>query len=384
MAAEDDLPPLDPEGLWLVAGILEFPQNSARIPELRRRLMAPGAFAKAMETAGFCRLLPVFATEVRRKGLALRIPGKGGEDGNLSPAAAVDLLLETHAAERRVFTEELNEIIGLLNGIGIVPVLLKGARSLWRGEPAWRGMRDLDLLVPDPKAAIAAEERLLKTGYGQLPDMRETRRNHHRTPLGRAVSTSWVEIHLRAGKYLAERLLPTSELLAGATTETRSASTVKLLSPEHHVLHALVHHHAGHSAFVRRFLDIKGLYEFAFELGALEPAGRERLYRRAMAHPRLAAMLDLWVAAAAELFAFKVEPSFAIDDDATARWQDIRRQLHAGKAKRRLPGYADEIAFASRTARLRRRPEGATAAGRMAERLKVVASLIPRSPWAER
>ncbi|MEO8668336.1 MAG: nucleotidyltransferase family protein, partial [Bauldia sp.] len=353
---------LDPEGLGLLGGCLAFSSNP--VADLRRRLFAPGGFESVFRTAGNCRLLPVLAGELKRRALAPPIPQQTQADGTLTSAAAIEQALADHATQRQRFSELLNEIIALLNQQGIDPILLKGARSLWIGRPEWRGLRDLDILVA-PQEADRAERTLLESGFGQLPDAHERPRHHHRTPLFRADSPGWVEIHVRGGNHYAERLLPTAELVWAATTETREGRRARLLSPVHHVLHAMIHHHAGHSAFAHGTMDIKGLYEFASELGDLDDAARRDVRHRADAHPRLAAMLDLWIAAAADLFGFVVSEPFAIDADATARWRDIRRRLTGAPAGGKLQGYATEIAFASSTARLRRQPGGGHGPGRL-------------------
>ena len=120
--------------------------------------------------------------------------------------------IHTENRERnRVLRRQLGEAVASLNGIGIEPVLLKGAVRLvdrLYPSPAWRFMRDLDLLVPRDRLSDAAA-RLATIGYGFGRARRRLFGAHrHLPPLGRDHDAAVIEIH--------EELLPSRRDLCPA------------------------------------------------------------------------------------------------------------------------------------------------------------------------
>jgi len=91
-----------------------------------------------------------------------------------------------------------------------------------------------------------------------------------------------------------------------------------------HILYGVVHHHVGHDAGKRGEIDLKGLYEFATEVAALDQAELALLADQAVRHPRLSAILDLWLAGAADFFSLSSLPPLAVKDDAAVWWQNVR------------------------------------------------------------
>ncbi|MEZ5875312.1 MAG: nucleotidyltransferase family protein [Hyphomicrobiales bacterium] len=127
-----------------------------------------------------------------------------------------------------------------LNGVGIEPVLIKGAQSLWTGSPEWRYQIDLDLLIAENEAHSAQEE-LIKIGYGPDPELPKRDHRHHLEPLFRQDMPACIEIHRRAGNRYAEPLLPTAELLREGRRSEKDGLRVRLLPPHLHMLQALIH-----------------------------------------------------------------------------------------------------------------------------------------------
>jgi hypothetical protein len=268
----------------------------------------------------------------------------------------------------------LREILAVLNGLGIRPLLLKGARSLWEGRPSWRYLRDIDLLVP-VDAVHPAQDALAAIGYGPDASLAERPDRHHLAPLYKAGFPGWVEIHRSGGNRYAERLLPTSELLAASAIAEGGGLSVRLLPPAMHLLHAAVHHHVGHGGDARGTVSLKGLYEFASAANGLTEEGKHWVVARSARHPRLAAMLEFWLAAAALLFRLPVETPFSIGDDAAARAE--KTFLGDAHSLWKYPGYGDEIRMACAAERLRRSPGGENLVGRQLLRWKVIASMLP-------
>lgn len=148
-----------------------------------------------MQLAGNHLVTPSLADAFRRHGLFDALP----ED--------IQEYLETvttlNRVRNRAFRDELTNIAGLLNGIGIEPVALKGAIALVpdpypRAED--RVIGDLDLLVPGDRV-WEAHEALLRSGYRRAPKDRMLARDredmHHVQPLLHPGLPVTVELHVR-------------------------------------------------------------------------------------------------------------------------------------------------------------------------------------------
>jgi len=354
---------------WELGACLSLELRSEDLAPLRSRLCGPNVLFELTEIAGQQRLLAALAERLLANMLVP--PDTPARPG---PATMLRQYLAEHHERRAQMTLLLEDSVAALNKIGVRPVLLKGANSLWDQRPAWRFLRDIDLLVPADRAADAAQA-LRDAGY--YPDNARPDRphHHHLAALYNEEHNGWVELHRRGGNRYAERLLPTDELMASATAATANGASVKLLDPVTQVLHALVHHHVGHGGDARGTMSVKGLYEFAWAANELTTEQRERLVERCSRHPRLAAMLDLWVAAAARLFGLAAVPPFAIARDAADRAEAL---LGANRQSWwRYPGYGEEIRMAWAPERLGRLRGGSGSAGRQILRWKVIASLLP-------
>lgn len=360
----------DPVRPWLFGECLSLDLRPDQLAPLRARLFVPGVLRDLTAFAGEEMLLSVLAERLLEN--VLVPPSSPGRPG---PADTLQQYLSSHHARREEMAQLLREIVSVLNGQGIEPILLKGAQSLWTGQPAWRYMRDIDLLVPSD-AAHAAQKALVAEGYHPDPDLPHRPHRHHLTPLYNARLSGWMEIHRRGGNRYAERLLPTEELARATTVSSDGGLSVGLLDPAIHLLHALIHHHIGHSAFARGTISLKGLYEFAWAAGELTDDQRHTLVARASAHPWLAAVLDLWVAAAAMLYSMPVCAPFAVRKDAA---EQARTALSVrSEATWKYPGYGEEIRLAWAVERLRRVDGGGNLVRRQMLRARVIASMLPK------
>lgn len=353
----------------LLGECLAFDMKAARLSSLRSRLFEAGRLTGVTKLAAEENNVARLAERLLEWGLVPPdVPGRSSAQQTLRRQLAV------HAERREVMAHHLREMVAELNQQGIRPVLLKGARSLWEKQPSWRYLRDVDLLIRDENAA-SAQEALQRLGYGPDPDLAKRPDRHHLEPLYKKGFPGWVEIHRRGGNRYAERLMPTSELFATSSFVEQDALFVGLLDPVTHLLHGVIHHHVGHSADARGTLSLKGLYEFAWAVNALRVEGRRQLLDRCQAHPRLAAILDYWLAAASLLFHLTIEPPFALSNDALER----AKKTFGGDQTLlwKYPGYGDEIRMAWAKDRLLRSPTGQSAIRRQLLRLKVIASLLP-------
>src|SRR5262249_48690758 len=103
--------------------------------------------------------------------------------------------------------------------------------------------------------------------------------------------------------------------------------SVRLLHPAHQALHGLVHHHFANRGAAYGVIALKGLFEFAFGLSQLDADGVEVLRQTARRCARLAAAVDLWTAAASDLFGLETGGMLQPPADAAVRWRSIRRRI---------------------------------------------------------
>ena len=356
---------------WVLGACLNLDLRTEDLAPLRSRLCGPNVLFELTEIAGQQRLLAALAERLLANMLVP--PDTPVRPG---PATMLRKYLAEHHDRRAQMTLLLRDSVAALNRIGIQPILLKGANSLWDQKPDWRFLRDIDLLVPADRAADAAQA-LRNAGY--YPDNARPVRphHHHLAPLYNEEHNGWVELHRRGGNRYAERLLPTDELMASSIAATANGVSVRLPDPVTQVLHAVVHHHVGHGGDARGTMSVKGLYEFAWAANELTARAKGTVWcATQLRHPRLAAMLDLWVAAAARLFGLPVVPPFTIAQDAAERAE----RLLGGDMKAawwRYPGYGEEIRMAWAPERLGRLGGGSGPVGRQILRWKVIASMLP-------
>ena len=155
-----------------------------------------------------------------------------------------------NAALRR----QLAEAAALLNGIGVQPVLLKGAARLHDRLYAERGARlmgDLDLLVPEDRLE-AGQACMLAAGYCErLPDFAPPPGGmHHAAMLLRADWPAAVELHRCLSVPPFDRMLPPGAMAARSTPVDLDGPRARLPAPDDQLLHLVLHaqiHHGGHA-----------------------------------------------------------------------------------------------------------------------------------------
>jgi hypothetical protein len=354
-----------PSGEWSEKGLkdvclfLSLPFRPDNLAEARRALLTdwPGTIAAATAS----RLESALAGAVRKSGVLQGLTMLRSSGPRVTPAVWVEQVWADNLVRRAAQTEHLENIVRILNGRGLVPLLLKGARSLWVGSPDWRSMRDLDLLVAGP-AADMAQAMLMAEGYGEGPEGQHEPGFYHANNLYRHDLPGWIEIHRRAGPERAELLVPTGDLLAAALSVQRGNLKALVLPPAYDVLYGLAHHYFGHREGRTAMLELKGLFEFAVGFAALSKEDRALLAERAGRNNRLLATLDLWLMAVADLFsATDIEP-FVLQSDAVARWKHLK-QVTGRPTK--LAALKEELHLALAGDRLRRCREGNRRLGRM-------------------
>jgi len=330
-------------------------------------------WAAIVESAVQLRLGPALVSRLRDKGAVPPIPAVTLPNGLLTITASLDGIWRDHLHRRKVMAEWLAELVGALNAVGIEPILMKGARSLASGQPAWRSMRDLDLLVPGD-AAERAQGIALSLGYQRSTGATEKAGKHHFQPLFRDDLPGWLEIHRKAAPYRAEGFVPTSLLASTSVPITLGEARARAFDGPGHTLHAIVHHHVGHRGDKGGGIDLKGLFEFAADAMAMNDDERGRTVALATRHPRLLAMLDLWVAAAHLAFGMPVIATLGLEPD--ARERAIRALTLAASPGGRYAGVLEEIRFATAPPRLARQPGGSSLVGRQRLRFVTIGSML--------
>ncbi len=162
-----------------------------------------------------------------------------------------DFLAAVHhwnGRRNQALRRQLGEVATLLNGIGVEPVLLKGAIRLVDGlypDPGWRMMGDLDLLVPQARR-VEALTALRRAGYASVPANRQVDssydRHHHCPPLVRPDRPAPVELHSELFPTARQRrLLSGTAMLAAATPALVDGGRAGLPDPGHQLVHLIGH-----------------------------------------------------------------------------------------------------------------------------------------------
>jgi hypothetical protein len=190
---------------------------------------------KLVQTAANEEILSTMHDALGRLKLIQEVPA---DVGNL-----FSTIKELNYERNELILSDLKSICRLLNSVGIEPVVLKGAAYLLTGvypDPATRYLADLDLLLPASDFSVAI--KLLKSqGYCcQSAHPVETIIGNAYPPLFRPHS---VEIDLHRGLCLGVggAVLPSSEVLSSSVLEELDGVRVRIPSPEHLVVHHIVH-----------------------------------------------------------------------------------------------------------------------------------------------
>ncbi len=357
---------------------LSFAPTPEATAALRLRLAA-GGWAGVLDAAKERWMHGALAAAVRKRGLAAGIPAMTLPDGRATISKGLADAEAQHDDFRARKLDRLAELVLILNGAGIEPILLKGARSLWTGSPTWRAMGDLDILTPG--RAREAQQLALAAGYAPDPSYdKHPEIWHHELNLYRDDLPGWLEFHDKAAMYRADMLLPTPFLVAQSLAITGRDGGVARVLPAHiDLIYCMLHHHISHRGDKFGFMRVKGLYEFAGAVAALDEGERAALRDLTLSHPRLLAIFDLWMAAAHERFDLPAIAELPLREDAVARWRAIDGEEYI---RGNYDGVAGEFRLGLSPARLRVAKGGDSWLGRMRLRAKIIHSLF--APAIER
>lgn len=354
----------------LVAGLR---LDGAEDDEILAAGVSAAGWERLLTHADELRLGSALVRAVVRRSLAPPVPALTLPDGRMTITRALAQREADHLARRRAMRHRLDEIVAALRREAIVPLALKGGRSIVTGAPDWRHLRDLDLLVA-PSQAQRAQDIVLALGYRPAGVPRARLVHHHLHELFRADMPGWIEIHRRGGPSRVEQFLPSAELLTAAIDPAPGQPGAMVLPDHLHVLHGIIHHHIGHRAVKHATIELKALYEFAAAVIEMDEGGRSRLVERAARHPRLLAILELWTAAASDLLGMPVLAPLRAPEDAIGWWTSMCR-AEAGTAS---PGIGPELAASTSPERLRRAARGDSALRRLYWRVTMPLTFVKR------
>jgi hypothetical protein len=351
------LPPTiaDAESLALLGEILRLKPTLAETSALRLRLFARNFSWQALvDLADAHGVLMPCVLALKQRSLLLPLPraGRGTSDNsqeNVEDDAHVTSRLEAayaqHLARREALRSELVAAVTALNGAGIVPLVIKGARYLTADCPPWseaRGMRDIDILVPRARGADAVAA-LRAAGY--VAAAGETPTDHHLPEMRRGEDSFTVEPHIEALGFAARKLLPT-DLLWGVSVPGQLASyRLSVLPPAWHMLHAALHHQVSDRGYARHVLAIKDVWEFAQLTDGLAAADWQAI----MDHMRRAGAADMlgsFLAQAEMLFAAAFPAGVMPSPAARAHARATLRRAQSPAWLRRTLFVADKLRFA--------------------------------------
>jgi len=186
---------------------------------------------------------------------------------DILPSEAVDYFdgLATLNRQRnaRVCAEAV-ALVHRLNGVGVVPVLLKGGANLLSGlyaDPAFRVMVDLDVLVPVERISDCAAA-LHRHGYHVLFDSGFPA-HHHYPALGQAGAAASVELHVEVLDRSCSRLLGPAEVFATAASVETEGTRFAVPSPEHRLIHTIAHVQLANLDYILGRLALRELLDFA-------------------------------------------------------------------------------------------------------------------------
>lgn len=262
---------------------------------LRESLARPAAeWELLVAVASAHHVLAAFAAAISDLGLAHRL------ESELRDFLAA--VRHWNGSRNQAMRRQLGEVVTLLNGIGVEPVLLKGAIRLVDGlypEPGWRMMGDLDLLVPQERRAEAMAA-LHRAGYATAPAYRQIEPSyawhHHCPPLVRPNRPAPVEIHDELFvTRRQQRLLPGVAMLEAATPAMVESGLARLPRLEHQLVHLIGHCQIadrGHLCGSIRLRDRLEAAALARRAGAaFDTTALDRHFAQAGYRPHLASFL---------------------------------------------------------------------------------------------
>ena len=226
--------------------------------------LKPGDPVSLPGSAGWEPLIEAASAQLVSPALAFALQGRSDVPKRVSDY--FDGILYLNRDRNRIFLGGLETALQALNAAAIEPVLLKGAASLASElypDPAMRILGDVDLLVPEGTGAKAVRA-LLSCGY-EIVDkgVINYREHHHLAPMRDPESGLFIELHVRPLLRKWDCFLPAHSVLEQATPIGFQNGAVRLPTPTHRLIHAIVHDQLSDSNHAARRLDVRQMLELA-------------------------------------------------------------------------------------------------------------------------
>jgi len=178
----------------------------------------------------------------------------------------LDAVLALNGQRNATLLSALARIVAACNGIGVEPVLLKGAARLVEGtypSPSLRILGDLDVLIPKERAGdvVAA---LHDIGFRPDPSDAPMPEAHHHLPmLHDRVLGGGVELHTDVAGAASREIIATDWYLAGARPSRFRDLNVRLPDPTRSVGHIVAHDQLDHEGYQDNKIELRQLLDLA-------------------------------------------------------------------------------------------------------------------------
>jgi hypothetical protein len=333
--------------LALLGSILHNDPTPQHTAEVCFRLFQPGFSWQALVDLAVAHdVLPPLIFALKQRRLLPPVPAALGHEAREAHVTSrLDTAYREHLDRQGVLKQQLKAALMVLNEAGLAPLLLKGAAHLTLTEPAWheaRAMRDLDILVSAPDADHASRA-LLSLGY--RPDPNAPPLDRHLPELWLAGGAGTIEIHIEALSFSARDAFTTDEVWQRAVPWRFAGASCKILPPEWHLLHGLLHHQLADRGHARRMLAIKGLWEFAKVGSTVSPPGWRAISTHA-AERGVDVMLSSWCIQANRLFGLKAPEELLADRAGQKHAEATFKLARASYRLRQALFVGDKLRFA--------------------------------------
>lgn len=179
--------------------------------------------------------------------------------------AAVTSLTNTLNAERnRTVLAQVQQLVAEMNRFGIQPIALKGLANILMGvypDLGSRYLADIDLLVRPDKCPTAVSV-LQKLGYTTHPAPRIEFVIGHTYPFLTRPNSIEVDLHRTLGLGACALFLPAAEVIRDSTLCNLNGVSVRVPSPEHLVIHHIMHSQMHDGYRERINPSVRTLYDF--------------------------------------------------------------------------------------------------------------------------
>ena len=293
---------------WLAAALTPVGPTSA--PTLSREPQDV-PWPQTVEVAGLHLVSPSLAGALQRKGLF--------EDCPIEVRQYLNGISELNRKRNRLLKTGLNQVLEILNGAGIHPLLLKGSICLVSEQ--YQGCRDrvigdLDLAVPEDRLQ-EAQSLLLERAFRLDEEFNATLPDnvHHLPPLLHGELPVSVELHRDIVFGRHRELLPTPAVWRNALPGRSGALEFRMPDMTTRVLHTFVHTQLQDRQHRRLRVQMRPMLEFVSQICAGTPIDWDRVRRVLDGDHQLA--FRVYIEYARTLFG--LEPPAGLEADSRAR-----------------------------------------------------------------